>query len=223
MLLSTMALIACVGFTSDVICSRITSHLYWLADAVLILVTFAHQAHDAFSFCHFAAYYCATSLGEAWPPVAAGSFHFDGPTVSGQSIGLHSCLPALCILQAWLICRPMLFITMPMWPVLPCLHSCLLFLACVGCTASTAPSPSTSMWLLPGLPSRDYVLRSSAYFGRGMLCSCPASRFTSRHLLGHASLLSCAFLADSQRRALLVNYNYHWVKLLLSHSGVLLA
>ena len=92
MLLSTMALIACIGFTGDVICSRITSHLYWLADAVLSFVTFAQLAHDASSLCQFPAYLYATSLGEAWPPFAAGSLHLDGPTVSGHSCGLHFCL-----------------------------------------------------------------------------------------------------------------------------------
>ena len=70
--LLTMALITGINGAGDVIHSRNFSHLYWLTDAVLSFATFAHLAHYASSFCYFLAHPYATSLGEDWPPFAAG-------------------------------------------------------------------------------------------------------------------------------------------------------
>ena len=75
--LLTMSLLTCIVCACDGYHFIVLCHFYWLTDAMLSYVTFAHLAHCASHLCQFPAHY-ATSLGEAWPPFAAGIFAFVG-------------------------------------------------------------------------------------------------------------------------------------------------
>ena len=83
---------ACIfAFTGDVNHSRITCNLDWPADTVLIFMNCDRQMQGPFLSCHYAAYYCTTLLGEAWPPVAASNFLVGAISGSGHSRGPLHC------------------------------------------------------------------------------------------------------------------------------------